>query len=213
MISWLEDNETIVLGVKATEPPYPGQDPYGVGYPAVVGGTSEMTDAAKRSRWRHEIGPIDDMARSTLEKEVDEELKREYRFASERGMWNMGEGAYGNTTNRIWTGYVSPTSAKYREDHPLPSKEDDPSFHENERVFTVTLTELQQRYRITSGSSNEEVLRAVAEVAGTSVPDQLEGNEQAEIYLAPDNYPLQALANQIKGALTEREQGAPTAPE
>ncbi|MEU6266882.1 hypothetical protein [Saccharopolyspora shandongensis] len=53
----------------------------------------------------------------------------------------------------------------------------------------------------------------MAEVAGTSVPDQLEGNEQAGIYLASDNYPLQALANQIKRALAEREQGAPTAPE
>ncbi|MFD6189480.1 hypothetical protein [Streptomyces sp. NPDC060275] len=194
LIAW-KDDATAVVGVKAQLSPYNGKPAYGGGFPAPAGGTSEMSERDMDGAW-HRNGdstpPGNLMRDHTLHHEVDQELLRSYQLT---GIGQeLATGSDGRNDYKVWHGTVAPV------ENPAGIPPGDPSYQENERTVEIRVDDLR-RLRITGRSSTQEVLRAVAELAGTPLPAEVTRGSQAEVYLALDNFPVQELAKQLRARI------------
>ncbi|MFD8431558.1 hypothetical protein ACFV1R_28580 [Streptomyces coelicoflavus] len=194
LIAWKDEN-TAVVGVKAQFSPYDGTPAYGGGFPAPAGGTSEMSEGDMDRAWQQNRGqtpPGNLMRNHTLHHEVDQELLRSYQLTDVGH--ELATGSAGRNDYKVWNGTVAAV------DNPPALPQGDRSYQENERTAEIRVDDLRHR-RITGQSSTEEVLRAVADLAGTPLPAEVEQGSQAEVYLALDNFPVQELAKQLRAKI------------
>lgn len=194
LIAW-KDEHTAVVGVKAQLSPYDGTPAYGGGFPAPAGGTSEMSEGDMDRAWQgngNQTPPDNLMRNHTLHHEVDQELRRSYELTGVGQ--ELATGSDGRNDYKMWHGTVASV------DNPPGIPPGDRSYQENERTVEIRVDDLR-RGGITGQSSTEQVLRAVAALADTPVPAQVEQGSQAEVYLALDNFPVQELAKQLRAKI------------
>ncbi|WP_207634426.1 hypothetical protein [Candidatus Frankia alpina] len=202
LIAW-KDQDTVVLGVKVGTTPYPGQTGYALGFPALAGGTSEITDAAMNTALGpQQTKPGADLLRNhTLNREVDQELLRQYVITgTPTPVMNRDdpENPNGQQRNRyrIWE------SAVQSVDNPAPIPANDPSYRENERTVEIDIYQLIA-LGINTESNVQQVLQGVALIANTPVHDG--SGTHGQTYLAEDNHPMQALGLRLLARIREVE--------
>ncbi|MFA3874174.1 hypothetical protein ABS735_10870 [Streptomyces sp. MMCC 100] len=214
LIAW-KDDDTAILGVKATQSPYGGGG-YGLGYPALAGGSSELTGPEMDNFYRDDL-PEHSMRDRTLREEVDQELWDRSEDGNARRPYALDgvdklakEQAHGKNLYKVWSGKVRRSD----ENPPVPPR---PAVHgkpdveqgkqlayfENIGTFEAKVSEIEKTAGPQPGV--EAVLRAVAGIAGVQVPSDVSQDEQAKIYLSPDNYPLQAFAEEVIEKIRQRK--------
>jgi hypothetical protein len=215
VISWL-NADTAVVGIKDTNEVYGGTDGWGLGFPAVAGGKSEISGPEMDSIYHAQRN--DAMAGYVLNKEIEEELLGQYEL---RGVpTRVNTSNLPNNQYQVWQGQV----VKRAQPRPRPARPALPppgtrlrladaaalAHFENTRTVGVKLGDLMTR-GITAASTIEEVLTEVADLAGTPVTNPQ--NRQAKIYLRGDNFPLRAFANQVKLRIGELSAAAGAEPQ
>ena len=199
VVTWLND-DTFVIGIKDRLSPYAvnghRKPAYGGGYPALAGGTSDAS-LSEMEGIRAANQP-NGMSMHTLDKEVNEELLGEYELdLTINPPTQVGRHRYVSEEYRTWEGWVTKVPAERRTPRP-----NDGAHQENTATREIKLSGLRGE-GITSESDEKDVLRAVAALAGTPIPDR--GDRQADTYLNESNHPLQDLAVRIKHWIRELE--------
>lgn len=220
LIAWVDD-DTVVLGLKAAQSPYGGAGGYGLGYPALAGGTSEMSGPEMDTFYNGGAQPADAMRDRTLGEEVGQELwdekegrRNPYRLDQAAPVTAAGApGSDNRNVYKTWEGRVSrdpgdlrakPPRPQVGGHGPTPAQGKQLAYYENTGTFEVKVSVLANR--LGAQPSKQDVLREVATVAGNSVPADITGNEQARIYLDAGNYPLQAFADVMIAKIAEHRQ-------
>lgn len=220
LIAW-EDDDTAVLGVKAVNSPYGGRG-YGLGHPALAGGTSDMSVPARDALRSADLPPDHTMRDRTLSKEVDQELwderpddkRNPYRLNVSAGIRFVSQGSDDKNVYKTWEGKVSrdpndlqekPPRPAFGGNRPSPVQAEQLAYYENTGTVRVKVSVLAGL--VGDRPTNDEVLRKVAEIAKIMIDD---GHSQAKIYLATDNYPLQAFAARMIEKVEEYRRAAQT---
>lgn len=207
LIAW-EDDDTAVLGIKAENSPYGGGG-YGLGYPALAGGTSEMS-GDDRNRLGSGLLPSYAMRNWTLSKEVEQELwdkvigkRNPYRLNVSADIRFVSQGSDDRNVYKTWEGEVTrqpndlqdiPKKPNFR-GRPNREQSEQLAYFENTGTVRVKVSDLAGT--LGGQPTKEDVLREVAKIAEATLPENVNGVEHAEKYLASDNFPLQAFAKRM----------------
>lgn len=229
LIAWLDD-DTVVLGLKAAQSPY-GRGGYGLGYPALAGGTSEMSGPEMDVFYgggNVPSVPADGMRDRTLREEVGQELwddqngqRNPYQLDQTVPIEAVGRpGSDARNIYKTWEGKVSrdpndlqakPPRPQIGHNGPTLAQGKQLAYYENTGTFQVKVSVLASR--VGAHPTKEEILREVAQIAGNSVPADITGDEQARIYLDAGNYPLQEFAGLMIEKIEAHRRAALTAPQ
>ncbi|WP_165686206.1 hypothetical protein [Streptomyces sp. KO7888] len=214
LIAW-KDDDTAILGVKADQSPY-GSGGYGLGYPALAGGSSELTGPEMDEFFGDDL-PDYSMRDRTLREEVDQELWDRSDDGNTRRPYVLNgvdklarEQAHGRNVYKVWSGKVRrsddnqpvPPRPAVHGGRPDVEQAKQLAYHENSRTFEAKVSDIEKT--VGPEPKVETVLRAVAGIAGVQVPSDVSQDEQAKIYLSPDNYPLHAFAEEVIEKIRQR---------